>query len=161
MIASIMMKPLAGESHKLILKRKKMNAAYFNQKEVTPDEPRLKKAFGELYSAYKEILDLTEAYDHEWKYYGNKYGWQLKVTHKGKALLYLTPLEKSFRIGFGVRKNERERLLNSSLPPKTKEQLAAAKKYTEGYPLRLEIKKKTDMRTVRVVLEGLKELRSA
>jgi hypothetical protein len=137
-----------------------MNTAYFDQKEVTPDESKLKKALGELYSAYKEVLELTEAYDHEWKYYGKKYGWQLKVTREGKALLYLTPLEKSFRIGFGVRENERERLVNSSLPPKTKEDLATAKKYPEGYPLRLEIKSKTDMKIVRVTLEVLKELRS-
>jgi hypothetical protein len=137
-----------------------MIIAYFDQKEVTPDEPKLKKALGELYSAYKEVLELTEAYDHQWKYYGKKHGWQLKVTHKGKALLYLTPLEKSFRVGFGVRENERDRLLNSSLPPKTKEQLATAKKYPEGYPLRLEIKSKSDMRMARVVLEILKELRT-
>jgi hypothetical protein len=138
-----------------------MNTAYFDQKEVTPDESKLKKALGGLYSAYKEVLELTGAYDHEWKYYGKKFGWQLKVTHKGKALLYLIPLERSFRIGFGVRENERERLLNSSLPPKTKERLAVAKKYPEGYPLRLEIKSKTDMRTVRAVLEVLKESRSS
>ena len=111
-----------------------MNTAYFDQKEVTPDESKLKKALGELYSAYKEVLELTEAYDHEWKYYGKKFGWQLKVTSKGKALLYLTPQEKSFKIGFRVRENERDRLLNSSLPPKTKEQLATSKKYPEGYP---------------------------
>jgi hypothetical protein len=138
-----------------------MTSAYFDQKEVTPDESKLKNALGGLYSAYKEVLELTEAYDHEWKYYGKKYGWQLKVTHKGKALLYLTPLEKSFRIGFAVRENERDRLLNSSLPPKTKEELATAKRHPEGYPLRLEIKSKTDMRTVRAVLEFLKEFRSS
>ena len=138
-----------------------MNSAYFDQKEVAPDEPKLKKALGELYSAYKEVLELTDAYDKEWKYYGKKFGWQLKVTHKGKAMLYLTPLEKSFRIGFGVRENERERLLKSSLPPKTNEELATAKKYPEGYPLRLEIKSKTDMKIVRVTLEVLKELRSS
>jgi hypothetical protein len=138
-----------------------MNTAYFDQKEVTPDESKLKKALGGLYSAYKEVLELTGAYDHEWKYYGKKFGWQLKVTHKGKALLYLIPLERSFRIGFGVRENERERLLNSSLPPKAKEELATAKKYPEGYPLRLEIKSKTDMRTVRAVLEVLKESRTS
>jgi hypothetical protein len=138
-----------------------MSTAYFDQKEVAPDESKLKKALGELYSAYKEVLELTEGYDHEWKYYGKKIGWQLKVTRKGKALLYLTPVEKSFRIGFALRENERERLMNSSLPPKTKEQLAAAKKYPEGYPLRLEIKSKTDMRTMRVVIEVLKELRSS
>jgi hypothetical protein len=136
-----------------------MNSACFDQKEVTPDESTLKKGLGELYSAYKEVMELTEDFDHEWKYYGKKHGWQLKVVRKGKALLYLIPQDKSFKMGFAVRENEKERLLNSSLPPKTKEELATAKKYPEGYPLRLEIKSKTDMRTVCVVLEVLKELR--
>jgi hypothetical protein len=134
-----------------------MNGACFDRKEPTPDETTLKKSLGELYSGYKEILELTEDFDHEWKYYGKKHGWQLKVLRKRKALLYLIPQEKSFRIGCAARENERERLLNSSLPPKTKEELATAKKYPEGYPLRLEIKTKTDMRAVRVVIEVLKE----
>jgi hypothetical protein len=138
-----------------------MITAYFGQKEVSPDESKLKKILGKLYFAYKQVLELTEAYDHEWKYYGKKHGWQLKVARKGKALLYLTPLEKSFKIGLAVRENERERLLNSSLPPKTKEKLSTAKKYPEGYPLRLEIKSKADMRTVRAVIEVLKESRSS
>jgi hypothetical protein len=137
-----------------------MSSTYFDQKEFAPDESKLKKALGELYSAYEEVLELSEAFDHEWKYYGKKYGWQLKVVRKGKALLYLIPQEKSFRIGLAVRENEKERLLNSSLPPQTKEELATAKKYPEGYPLRLEIKSKTGMRTVRVLLEVLKELRT-
>jgi hypothetical protein len=137
-----------------------MNTVYFVQKEVTPDESKLKKALGELYSAYKQVLELTEAFDQEWKYYGKKHGWQLKVVRKGKALLYLTPQEKSFKIGFAARENEKERLLNSSLPPRTKEELATAKKYPEGYPLQLEIKGKADMRSVRLVIDVLKELRS-
>jgi hypothetical protein len=140
---------------------KEMNSTFFGQKEVTPDESKLKKTLGELYSAYKEILGLTYAFDHEWKYYGKKFGWQLKVVRKGKALLYLIPQEKSFRIGCAVRENEKERLMNSSLPPKAREELASAKKYPEGYPLRLEIKSKTDMRTVRAVLEVLKESRTS
>jgi hypothetical protein len=138
-----------------------MHTTHFGLAEVTPDESKLKKALGELYSAYKEVLELTSAYDHEWKDYGKKHGWQLKVTHKRKALLYLIPQEKSFRIGCAVRENEKERLLNSSLPPKTKEELAKAKKYPEGYPVRLDIKSKTDMRSVRVVLAVLKESRSS
>jgi len=128
--------------------------------EAPPDEASLKKALCALYSSYKEILELTDTFDHEWKYYGTKIGWQLKATRKGKALFYLTPLEQSFRIGFAVRENEREHLLKSNVSPTSKEQLAAAKKYPEGYPLRLEITKKTDMKDVRAVLKVLRELRS-
>jgi hypothetical protein len=128
--------------------------------EASPDKLRLKKALGSLYLTYREILALTEAFDHEWKYYGTKVGWQLKATRKGKALFYLTPHEHSFRIGFAVRENERERLLNSNVSPASKEQLAATRKYPEGYAFRLDITKKADMKDARAVLRVLKELRS-
>jgi hypothetical protein len=137
-----------------------MNPAHLDKKNIPPTEQKLKKTLGDLYSAYKEILDLTDAFDHEWKYYGAKIGWQLKATRKGKALFWLTPLEESFRIGFAVRENELEHLLKSNVSPSAKQQLAAAKKYPEGYPLRLAITKKTEMKDVRAVLEVLKELRS-
>jgi hypothetical protein len=136
-----------------------MKPVHSHQKEAVPTESVSRRPSASFTPAYKEIVGLTKAFDHEWKYYGKKHGWQLKVVRKGKAFLYLTPQEKSFRIGLAVREKEKERLLNSSLPPKTKEELATAKKYPEGYPLRLEIKSKTDMRAVHVVLEVLKELR--
>jgi len=83
----------------------------FNLKEAVPDERKLKKALGGVYPAYQEILTFIDAYPREWKFYGPKFGWQLKVTQKGKALFYLTPQEGSFRLGFAVREKEKEVLL--------------------------------------------------
>jgi hypothetical protein len=103
----------------------------FDQKEVVPDESAMKRVLGEMYTAYQEVLKLTEQLPHEWMYYGKKYGWQLKVMQKGKVLLYLVPLENSFRIGFAVREKERDALLNINLPAKAKEELQSAKKYPE------------------------------
>ncbi len=132
---------------------------YFDRKEAVPDDLRLKRAFGAIHPAYKEILKLIEAYSREWKFYGPKIGWQLKVTQKGKALFYLTPQDGSFRLGFAVRDKEKEVLLNSKLSAKAKEELAGAKRYLEGYPLRLKVKKESDMREVRLVVDTLKALR--
>lgn len=136
-----------------------MTDSYFNRKGSPPDESDLRKTLGNLYSAYKEILALTKEFDHEWKYYGTMIGWQLKAVRKGKALFYLTPLEHSFRFGLAVRENETEAMLNSMLSATAKEELKAAKKYPEGYPLQLRITKKGDMRTVRVAIEVLRKFR--
>jgi hypothetical protein len=129
-------------------------------KEAAPDNLELKRLFGDLYAAYQEILKLTESHHREWKCYGKKFGWQLKVMRHGKVLLYLTPLQSSFRIGFAVRENERQALLDSNLPAKTKEELSLAKKYPEGYPLRLSVNKKSDMKSVRLAIETLQSMRS-
>jgi hypothetical protein len=131
----------------------------FNRKEEIPDDLKLKKALGILHPAYKEVLSLIEGYETEWKFYGPRIGWQFKATHKGKALLYLTPQEKSFRLGFAVRDKEKEVLLDSKLPKKVKEAFAAAKKYPEGHPLHLLVNRQSDMRAVCLVVNTLKTMR--
>jgi hypothetical protein len=133
--------------------------ALFNRKETIPDDLKLKEALGTLFPAYKELLMLIESYEHEWKFYGSKIGWQFKVRHKGKALFYLTPQAESFRLGFAVRDKEKEVLLSSKLPAKAKAELAAAKRYPEGWPLRMQVNKQADMKAVRLVVDTLKALR--
>jgi hypothetical protein len=133
--------------------------AYFDRKEDVPDDLKLKKALGAVYPIYKEIFELIETYEREWKFYGPRIGWQFKVTHKKKALFWLAPQEGSFRLGFAVRDKEREVLLKSKLPAKAKEELATAKRYPEGYPLRLLVNKQSDMKAARLVIETLKALR--
>jgi hypothetical protein len=131
----------------------------FHSKASFPDDLSLKKALATVYPAYKKLLTLIEAYPREWKFYGPKIGWQLKVTKKGKALFYLIPQNGLFRLGFAVRDKEKEVLLNSKLPIKAKEELAIAKRYPEGYPLKLQVKKESDVRAVHLVIGTLKAMR--
>jgi hypothetical protein len=132
-----------------------MSDHLFVDKKEIPTQPALRKTLGAIYVVYEVILKLTEAYSHEWKFYGKTLGWQLKAVHKGKALFYLIPLDGAFRIAFAVRENEKRALLDSNLPFAIKEQLKSAKKYPEGYPLRLEIGNKSDMQSVRTILTVL------
>jgi uncharacterized LabA/DUF88 family protein len=132
----------------------------FNRKENVPDDKALKRVLGQAYSLYEEILRLTGTVPREWKFYGTTYGWQLKPVQKGKALFYLVPLEKSFRVGFAVREKERDVLLKAKLPPKAKEDLRKAKKYSEGYPLRLSVTRTADLKPARLIIETLLSMRS-
>lgn len=133
---------------------------YFNRKEAIPDDKTLKRALGQAYSPYKDVLKLTETLPREWKFYGTKYGWQLKAVQKGKALFYLIPLLGSFRMGFAVRETERDVLLKAKLPAKAQEELRKAKKYPEGYPLRFSVTTAADLKPVRSVIEALLPMRS-
>jgi hypothetical protein len=135
------------------------SAIRFDRKDVVPDDPELKKVLKGVHPAYMEILTLIDGFSREWKFYGQRLGWQLKVTQKGKALFYLIPEDGSFRMGLAVREKEKEVLLNSKLPAKAKEDLANAKRYPEGYPLKLQVKRESDMKAVRLVLGILKEMR--
>jgi hypothetical protein len=110
-----------------------MHSAYCGNTNIPPDGPTLEKNPGELITGYKAILEPTNAFDEQWKYNDAKIDWRLETIWKGKTLFRRTPL--------------------------VKEHPAAARKYSEGYPLGLAITKKTDMKDVPTVLEVLKELR--
>jgi hypothetical protein len=124
-----------------------------------PDDSALKRSLGSTYAAYQELLTLASSFSHEWKYYGSKHGWQLKITDRKKALLWLTPLENSFRVAFAVRETERESLLQSNLPSAAKEELMSARRYPEGYPLRITVSRETDFNAVRLVVRSLTSMR--
>jgi hypothetical protein len=132
---------------------------HFTSKDDIPGNLKLKRVLGNMFLSYQEILKLTEELPFEWKYYGKKFGWQLKVVLRGKALLYLVPLKNSFRLGFAVREQERDALLNSKLAAKAKAELAMVKKYHEGYPLRLTVRKGSEMKSVRLIIKTLKSIR--
>lgn len=115
---------------------------------------------GDSFREYEDLLELTAPLPHEWMFYGLKYGWKIKIIGKAKVLLYLTPKENSFSVGFAVRDAEREVLLKSKLPKTMKDGLQSAKRYPEGYPLLLNVGKESDMKPVRLVVETLMALRS-
>jgi len=131
------------------------------QKRSGPGESELRKILGGLYPSYGELLELTAPYTHEWKSYGRAHGWQLKIAGKGKAMLYLSVQERSFRVGFAIRDKEREALLNSGLPDGVKADLEAAKRYPEGFPLRFSVKGRSDVAPVRMVIEQLMSMRAS
>ena len=133
---------------------------YFTSNDVIPDELKLKRVLGDLFLSYQEVLSLTEDFPHEWKFYGKKFGWQLKVVRRGKALLYLVPFKNSFRLGFALREKERDALLNSKLAAKAKAELEMARKYPEGYPVRLNVNKASEMESVRLIIQTLKAMRT-
>ena len=138
---------------------KTTNTIIFDRKEHVPHERELRDTLGPVYDDYEGILKLTDGFAREWKFYSAKYGWQLKFVHKGKALFYLVPMEKAFLVGLAVRESEKDALLRSNLPAKAKEDLKSAKRYPEGFPLRLTVSKKGDMRAIRLVVDTLKSSR--
>ena len=76
----------------------------FIDKSVKPDNQKLSKALGTSYKCWEEIKNsLTNEYGElikEWKYYGQKIGWTLKLLLKKRNLFFLAAYDKYFRIAF-------------------------------------------------------------
>ncbi|MCC6157428.1 MAG: DUF3788 family protein [Deltaproteobacteria bacterium] len=92
---------------------------------------------------------------HEWKFYGAKYGWQLKIVHAKKALLYMIPHQGGFNAALALRPPALAALREAGLPEEFVREIEAAKESPEGRPARVFVKTKKDA-ALAAKLVGLK-----
>ena len=90
----------------------------------------------------------------EWKYYSASSGWTLESLLKAD-LFFFAPCEKDFRIAFIFGDKAVSAGEESNLPAQMVQELKSAKRYVEGRGLRLEIKRKGDVKHV-IALAGIK-----
>jgi len=112
----------------------------------------LSGALGQSYKYWEEIKNsLENQYGpliEEWKYYSATSGWTLKLLLKKRNLFFFAPCEKYFRLAFIFGDKAVSAVEKSDLPLKMVQELKSAKRYVEGRGLRLEIKKKTDVKNI-------------
>ena len=98
------------------------------------------------------VADLAEQYDvtvQEWNSYSRKAGWSLRLKHKDRNILYLTPCRGSFFVSFALGDKAVEAARQSGLPPSVIKTINEAKRYAEGTGVRLEMKKPKDVETMK------------
>src|SRR3989339_714231 len=136
-----------------------MSANIFTDKLHKPTEQDLSEKLGSSYKLWEEIKNsLNDEYGklvEERKYYGQKYGWSLKLFYKKRNLFFFTVYEKHFRMGFTFGDKAVSAITESDLPDKIIEELKSAKKYVEGRGLRIEVKKRSDVKNI-IKLVGFK-----
>jgi hypothetical protein len=85
----------------------------------------------------------------EWKNYGKKHGWQLKVSSGKRSLVYLVPEEGGFRALMALRAGAVGALRDAGLPAELVDEIEGAKVYPEGRPVRVTVKTKQDADVVK------------
>jgi len=110
----------------------------FLDKANQPTEQAIQTALGSMYTGYREIMELAYSYAQDWTFTKSS-GWMMKLSDRKKALLYLIPLHEGFKISLTIREHERETFLQDDELASLWDQLAAAKKYPEGFALQFEI----------------------
>lgn len=127
-------------------------SSIFIDKNVKPDNQMFAQVLGTSYKLWEKIKSsLTNDYgklDEEWKYYGQKIGWTLKLLYKKRNLFFFTPYDKYFQIAFVFGDKAVAVIKQSDLPVKIINELKEAKKYVEGRGLRIAVKKQSDVRFV-------------
>jgi hypothetical protein len=134
-----------------------MSASVFDDKTTKPDEMALLKAIGKRAVHWKKIKgNLEKDYGElieDWKYYGQKTGWLLKVLRKKRNLFFFIPLKGIFRIAFVFGEKAVCAVESSDLPETIKQELKNTRKYAEGRGLRIDVKSAKDVENIRKLVE--------
>jgi hypothetical protein len=134
-----------------------MADSIFDDKSKKPTEKMLKEALGRTYELWQEIKKhLSEEYGElteDWKFYGQKYGWQLKTYQKKRNLFFFIPIKDFFKLTFVFGDKAVEAVQKSNLPTDIKTTLKNAKKYMEGRGLQIEVKSTEDGEIAKKVVE--------
>lgn len=128
----------------------------FIDKTVQPAEKELKSTIGAPYKYWTDLLKHAEttlpSVTTEWKFYGVKSGWTMKLFSGKRNLLFLMPYEKFFRVGFVFGDKAVAEIEKSDLPEEFISELSSAKKYAEGRGLRIDVKDKSSIDIVKKLL---------
>ncbi|MBL0356579.1 MAG: DUF3788 family protein [Chitinophagaceae bacterium] len=123
-----------------------MGLSIFIDKKNTPSEKDLVNALGDSAHLWQAVIDFVyRQYPRvvsEWNYSGEKYGWCFRIKDKKRAIVYLLPRNRFFKVAMLFGGRAFEDIKKSSVSEYIKTELEAAKVYTEGRRIRLEVKQK-------------------
>jgi hypothetical protein len=126
-----------------------MALSAFDDKEHPPAHDDLIAVLGKSAARWDAVIDdLRERYppiDEQWGFSGKKWGWGLRAKRKKRAILYLTPQEGFFYVGFALGEKAVHAALDARLPKRIVEAIDAAPRYAEGRGLRLEVRRDADL----------------
>jgi len=131
----------------------------FLDKNSEPTEQMLQSKFGETYTYYENLMDISGSFSKDWNF-SKSSGWMLKVHDKKKALFYIIPLKNEFVISMAIRENERKIFSDDDGLKAIHGVIKSAKKYREGYALRFNVKNETDFEMPGLLIKKLIILRT-
>ena len=126
------------------------NNAFIGKAEQ-PSEKELERELGSAKAAWDSLLrDLaaTGVTDQEWTSYSPKAGWALRLKQKKRNIVYLAPCHGCFRVAFVLGEKAMQAAQQIKFPPSLTTTLREAKRYPEGYAVRLEISKPKEIEVV-------------
>jgi hypothetical protein len=130
-----------------------MSTSIFTDKSTEPTTASLLEVLGATGVLWTDLRQyLEEEYGplvEEWKHYGQKSGWLLKLLRKKRNLFFLTPYDGCFRMTFVFGDKAVAAIEESDVPREIIEELRQARKYAEGRGVSLSLRTPEDMATVK------------
>ncbi len=126
-------------------------------KATKPDDTSLSKALGKSKPHWDAIIarvvDEHPELTREWKFYGAKHGWQLRIARKKAVVLYMIPHQGSFLAALALKEPALAVLRSSGFLAGLVAEIDGAKANVEGRPARIEVTRKGQVDIVLRLLE--------
>ena len=130
-----------------------MALSAFDDRERLPSEGELTTALGSSAQLWLDLkVHLTEEYaplEELWGFTGPKWGWSLRMVSGKRTVLYLTPSEGYFYVGFAYGERAATAAMESDLPASVKEIIEGAKRFAEGRAIRMEVRGPEEVESVK------------
>ena len=126
-------------------------------KAQVPNDEELKKALGTSFDLWKSIRKYTlknypKALE-EWNFPGAKNGWSFRIKDKKRAIVYLLPGDKNFRVALVYGEKATNQALSSNLSKEIKDVIETATVYAEGRGFRIEITDKKIIKDIEMLID--------
>ena len=130
-----------------------MALSAFDDKGKQPQDRELSKVLASASDLWNSLVDhLAEEYlplDEQWGFSGKQWGWSLRLKQKKRTILYMTPSDGFFYVGFALGEKAVRAAQLGNMPKRIMGVIENASKYAEGRGVRLEVRKKADLQSIR------------
>jgi hypothetical protein len=124
-----------------------------------PETASLEAALGAAFPWYEGLLAAAEGFQQEWRHYGKKYGWKMKIHDGSKALLELTIGERGLRVGLAVRERELEALREDPSASPVIGAFLDGEAASEGWGIRIDVRDELRYGQALILVKALAALR--
>ena len=132
------------------------DVSIFRDKAIPPTEKVLAERLASTYHLWVQIHDFVfDKYPNglsEWNYPGKKYGWSFRIKDKRRAIVYLLPRNKFFKVAFVFGQKATDEVIKSNVSSKVKTELKKARKYAEGRGIRITVKSATIINDIKKLI---------
>jgi len=129
-----------------------MALSVFDNKALEPTAVAVVEALVGAADLWTDLkVQLASQYDplaEDWVYSGKRWGWSLRLKHKKRAVLYMTPSTGYFYAGLALGEKAVAAANASDLPTSLLEIINGSQKYAEGRGVRLEVRSTANLADV-------------
>jgi len=123
---------------------------------TTPEEPtqaEIDEIIGDGAPLLETFLRRNPELRPEWKYYGPKHGWTLKVFRKKRNMCFVGPEPGALAMGFLLGDRAYDHLRGLDMGTALRKKVEGAKRYPEGHSIRLVLREESDLEDVQLLLD--------